>query len=115
MSELEAKLEKVANVSHTDVKELKEMHLASKALKSELSTLATRRFLRAREASTEQVVQIMTSWAQCKLSLSKSNSKVCTDEVCFVVSQSNFGFLFDRRRKDSQPGIGGPKKGTRRS
>jgi hypothetical protein len=67
VSELETKREKVASVSHTDVKELKEMHLASKSLKSELAALATRRFLRAREASQERVVEILTEWARSKL------------------------------------------------
>lgn len=64
VSELEAKLEKVPNVTHTSVKELKEMHLQSKMLKNELSQLASRRFLRAREASTEPLVELMTEWAQ---------------------------------------------------
>lgn len=54
----------VKNVTHTDVKKLKEIHLLSKSLKAELSALATRRFLRLRETSTERVIGLMTVWAQ---------------------------------------------------
>ena len=64
VTELEAKMAAVKNVTHTDVKKLKEIHLLSKSLKAELSELATRRFLRLRETSTERVIGLMTVWAQ---------------------------------------------------
>ena len=66
VTELEAKMASVGNVTHTDVKKLKEIHLVSKSLKAELSALATRRFLRLRETSTERVIGLMTVWAQRK-------------------------------------------------
>ena len=63
--ELSAKLEAVGqDVSHTTVKETKEAHLESKALKTELHDLAVRRLTRARETSTERVIALMAVWAK---------------------------------------------------
>ena len=65
VKELQAKLEAVgADVSHTTVKEAKEAHLESKALKQELHTLAMRRLTRARETSTERAIALMTVWSK---------------------------------------------------
>ncbi|KAG7353236.1 hypothetical protein IV203_009285 [Nitzschia inconspicua] len=65
VKELQAKLEAIGvAVSHTTVKEAKEAHLESKALKQELHTLAMRRLTRARETSTERAIALMTVWAQ---------------------------------------------------
>ena len=64
VTELETKMSAVKNVTHTDVKKLKEIHLLSKSYKAELSALATRRFVRLRETSTERVIGLMTVWAQ---------------------------------------------------
>lgn len=65
VEELKAKLEAVgADVSHTMVKESKEAHLESKALKQELHSLAMRRLTRSRETSTERVIALMTVWAK---------------------------------------------------
>lgn len=67
VQELEAKLETVApNASHTTVKQSKETHLRSKAIKTELSELAMRRFLRARETSMNRLVAILTEWSRCE-------------------------------------------------
>ena len=63
-AELHEKLEKLADVSHTVVKETKERHLESKTLKAELHEVATRWLSRARETSTERVVQILATWAK---------------------------------------------------
>jgi len=65
VKELQAKLEQLGpDVSHTLVKETKEMHLESKSLKSELHDLALRRLMRARESSTQRVVTILTLWTK---------------------------------------------------
>jgi DNA anti-recombination protein RmuC len=62
--ELQEKLRQLGEVSHTVVKETKELHLESKTLKSELHELAMRRLTRARETSAERVVQILSKWAK---------------------------------------------------
>jgi hypothetical protein len=62
--ELQEKLHQLGDVSHTVVKETKELHLESKSLKSDLHELAMRRLTRARETSTELVVQILSKWAK---------------------------------------------------
>ena len=65
VSELEAKLEAVEpKVTHTTVKESKEIHLVSKNLKADIFDLAARRFVRVRETALERVVQLMTTWAK---------------------------------------------------
>lgn len=67
VQELQAKLAAVRpNVTHTTVKESKEIHLLSKNLKTELAVIAMRRFQRARENALEQVIGIMTEWARCE-------------------------------------------------
>jgi hypothetical protein len=64
VTELQTKLDALGpTVSHTMVKEMKEAHLESKTLKVELHDLALRGLLRAREASTERVITLMTLWA----------------------------------------------------
>jgi hypothetical protein len=65
VKELQAKLEAVGGaVTHTTVKEAKEAHLESKALKQDLHNLAMRRLTRARETSTERVIALMTVWSK---------------------------------------------------
>lgn len=65
VKELQAKLNRLGpEVSHTQVKESKEMHLEAKNVKAELHDLAVRRLTRAREASTEKVVNLMALWAK---------------------------------------------------
>lgn len=65
VTELQQKMDKIGpQVSHTLVKETKEMHLESKTLKTELHELAIRRLARARETSTERVVTLMSIWAK---------------------------------------------------
>jgi len=65
VSELQAKLESLSSsVSHTTVKQAKERHLKSKSLKSDLHSLANRRFQRAKEAGTDKVAAIIRLWAQ---------------------------------------------------
>jgi len=65
VKELQGKLKNLgAVVSHTIVKEAKEAHLESKALKQDLHTLAMRRLARARETSTERAIALMTVWSK---------------------------------------------------
>lgn len=60
IDELQQKLEKLGpNVTHTVVKETKEAHLESKNIKAALHDLALRRLLRARETSTERVINLL--------------------------------------------------------
>ena len=81
VEELKAKLEAVgADVSHTMVKESKEAHLESKALKQELHSLAMRRLTRSRETSTERVIALMTVWAKGKILANQENvTYMCAD------------------------------------
>ena len=65
VTELQSKLDSLGpEVSHTVVKETKELHLESKVIKSELSDLAVRRLVRARESSTEKAIALLTCWAK---------------------------------------------------
>lgn len=65
VEELEEKaLQLGPDVSHTTVKETKEAHLESKNLKAALHDLAMRRLQRAKESSTERVVNLVTLWAK---------------------------------------------------
>lgn len=65
VAELHEKIEKLGpEVSHTTVKETKDAHLESKALKAELHSLAVRRLTRARESSTERAIAVMSMWAK---------------------------------------------------
>ena len=67
VEELKAKLAKFGpDVTHTAVKETKEAHLESKAIKAELHDLAIRRLLRARETSTERVIALLIVWMNGK-------------------------------------------------
>lgn len=65
VKELQAKLEAVGTeVSHTTVKEAKEAHLESKALKQELHDLSMRQLTRTRETSTERAIALMAFWSK---------------------------------------------------
>eukprot|EP00980_Cylindrotheca_fusiformis_P012643 scaffold3086_cov75-Cylindrotheca_fusiformis.AAC.9 len=76
VKDLQAKLETVGpDVSHTTVKEAKEAHLESKALKQELSELGMRRLTRTRETSTERVIALMTVWSREEEGSSAAESK----------------------------------------
>lgn len=67
MEELQEKLEKVgSHVTHTWVKESKEVHLESKNVKAALHDLALRRLLRARETSTERAINLIRVLAKGK-------------------------------------------------
>ena len=68
VKELKSKLASLGpEESHTSVKEAKERHLGSKALKGELEALASRRFNRLKAASLERVVDLVRLWAERKL------------------------------------------------
>lgn len=65
VDELKAKLDRLgSDVTHTSVKEAKEAHLESKNVKTELHELALRRLLRARETSTERVIDLLKVWSK---------------------------------------------------
>lgn len=86
VQELQTKLEAVdPNVSHTTVKEAKEAHLESKALKAELSLLSDRRLTRGRETSTERVIALMAVWAKGKKIGRKrmATSLLVLTRICF--------------------------------
>jgi hypothetical protein len=88
VKELQAKLEAVgADVSHTSVKDAKEAHLESKKLKEELHALAMRRLNRAREASTERVIALMTVWAKEEAGASKTE-KALMEALKVLVERS---------------------------
>ena len=85
VKELQAKLEAIgADVSHTSVKDAKEAHLESKKLKDELHALAMRRLNRAREASTERVIALMTVWAKEEEGASKTETALMEDLMILV-------------------------------
>lgn len=63
VDEVQSKLRTV-DASQTMVKETKEAHLESKALKAALHQLAVRRLVRARELSTERATQIVEIWSK---------------------------------------------------
>lgn len=86
----------VANVTHTDVKKLKEIHLVSKSLKNEISALATRRFLRLRETSTERVIGLLTVWAQNEEDAASAEIKALGEVIAEVERQfDNVDFSSD--------------------
>jgi len=64
VQELDAKMEAVAGgVTHTTVKESKEAHLLSKTTKGDIGDLALRRFQRTKESAMDNIVALMTLWA----------------------------------------------------
>jgi len=69
VQELRTKLASLSSVTHTSVKEAKERHLGSKALKTELESLACQRFQQVKELSTKNVVSTIRQWAIRKFSL----------------------------------------------
>lgn len=82
VADLQTKLEAIGpEVSHTLVKETKEMHLESKNLKAELHDLAMRRLTRAREASTEKIVTILTLWAKEEENAATSDLKALAEAM----------------------------------
>jgi len=75
VDELQAKLDTFgSDVTHTSVKEAKEAHLESKNVKTELHELALRRLLRARERSTQRVVDMLKFWM-------KEEESTCISEL----------------------------------
>ncbi len=67
VNELKSKLAAMHPVvSHTSVKEAKERHLGSKALKTELESLASSKFQQMKESSSRDVVLAILKWADRK-------------------------------------------------
>ncbi|MGK3756815.1 MAG: hypothetical protein ACI8RD_009129 [Bacillariaceae sp.] len=88
VKELQGKLKALsAVVSHTTVKEAKEAHLESKALKTELNALAMRRLARARETSTERVISLMTVWVKEEEG-STATEKEILEDLTLLVQES---------------------------
>ena len=78
VNELKSKLASLRPVvSHTSVKEAKERHLGSKALKNELESLALSRLLQVKDFSTNGVVTAVLTWAKRKLTLYPTYSIMC--------------------------------------
>jgi hypothetical protein len=76
VKELKEKLVLIGTtVSHSSVKEAKERHLGSKALKSELSALASRRLHRLKESCVENSLSIINEWAIREESAAKVEAK----------------------------------------
>lgn len=76
VKELKEKLEIIGNsVSYTSVKEAKERHLGSKALKVELENLASRRFQRLRATCAEHSLSIINEWTLREESATKAEIK----------------------------------------
>jgi len=88
VKELQGKLKALsAVVSHTTVKEAKEAHLESKALKTELNALAMRRLARTRETSTERVISLMTVWVK-EEEVSTAAEKDILEDLTLLVQES---------------------------
>jgi hypothetical protein len=103
IAELQGKLAALGpEVSQSAVREAKEAHLESKNIKASLHNVATRRLNRARECSTERIVQLLSFWAKeeenaikdelqvVRSSVSKLESVVAPDltqlEACGIIS-----------------------------
>eukprot|EP00559_Dactyliosolen_fragilissimus_P000843 CAMPEP_0184868062 /NCGR_PEP_ID=MMETSP0580-20130426/28950_1 /TAXON_ID=1118495 /ORGANISM="Dactyliosolen fragilissimus" /LENGTH=1707 /DNA_ID=CAMNT_0027368695 /DNA_START=308 /DNA_END=5432 /DNA_ORIENTATION=- len=82
VQELREKLDSMGpDVSHTSVKEAKERHLASKALKEELEGLARKRFRRIKESSMEKVNAILKLLAEHEESVSGLEQNCLTEAI----------------------------------
>jgi len=85
VKELQGKLKSLGSVvSHTTVKEAKEAHLESKALKQELHALAMRRLVRARETSTERAIALMTIWSKEEEGSTRTEKEILEDLTLLV-------------------------------
>jgi len=85
VKELQGKLKSLGSVvSHTTVKEAKEAHLESKALKQELHALAMRRLVRARETSTERAIALMTVWSKEEEGSTRTEKEILEDLTLLV-------------------------------
>ena len=88
VKELKSKLASLGpEVSHTNVKEAKERHLGSKALKGELEALASRRFNRLKRASLDRVRSLVKLWTERKFKHSGLHLKdnYDTNSFCFTL------------------------------
>lgn len=85
VKELQGKLKALGTVvSHTIVKEAKEAHLESKALKFELHALAMRRLARARETSTERAIALMTVWSKEEENSANAEKEILEDLILLI-------------------------------
>lgn len=88
VKELKSKLASLGpEVSHTNVKEAKERHLGSKALKGELEALASRRFNRLKRASLDRVRSLVKLWTEHEQSAARREIK-SLDEAIKEVEQA---------------------------
>jgi hypothetical protein len=82
VKELEVKLKELGpGISHTLVKETKEAHLESKNIKAALHSLAVRRLTRAREASTERAITLISLWAKEEESSTTAELKALSEAM----------------------------------
>jgi hypothetical protein len=88
VDELQRKLDEIGNiVTHTTVREAKELHLESKQLKSDIHDLAVHRLVRARETSTERAVGLMTLWAKEEESSAAMELKALGEAIAALEKQ----------------------------
>mmetsp|Transcript_27555 Transcript_27555/g.31551 ORF Transcript_27555/g.31551 Transcript_27555/m.31551 type:complete len:152 (+) Transcript_27555:1281-1736(+) len=81
VQELRTKLASLSSVTHTSVKEAKERHLGSKALKTELESLACQRFQQVKELSTKNVVSTIRQWAIHEENVAKDEIQCLSDAI----------------------------------
>eukprot|EP00979_Chaetoceros_neogracilis_P009513 scaffold2155_cov229-Chaetoceros_neogracile.AAC.2 len=82
VKELKEKLEIIGNsVSYTSVKEAKERHLGSKALKVELEILASRRFQRLQATCAEHSISIINEWTLREEAATKAEMKSLKEAI----------------------------------
>ena len=76
VKELKEKLDIIGpSVSYTSVKEAKERHLGSKALKAELASLSSRRLERLKDSCVENSLSIINEWVLHEESAAKAEAK----------------------------------------
>lgn len=92
MNELKAKLETLSPISHTSVKEAKERHLGSKALKAELEALSNSRLQKLKVSSTKGVVKAVLLWADRKSCLLKL--MLIPTSCCLMLYHTHFKSCF---------------------
>jgi len=82
VNELKEKLELIGDsVSYSSVREAKERHLGSKAIKGELESLACRRFQKLKETCTDHSLSIINEWTLREESIAKTETKYLNEII----------------------------------
>ena len=98
VSELQTKLDVLDLISHTVVKDTKELHLAAKALKQELHDVAVRRLVRARELSTDKAIALLSLWTKEEEAASAKELQALGEAMSTLEKQ------FELQRRKSRSG-----------